>query len=507
MKISTSEALVPADLVAALARAGFSVTPGRPVRRTVLDTFDGRVAAAGLRLELRQAEEQELVLSGCGSPPAGIRANGLPRFAGDLPVGPFRARLAGLLGPRALLPTFTVTACEMTATKRDRTGKTRASVTLHTQVAVEGRAPLSLSHSIEIGEVAGYAAQADAARDLLAAWGLPAPGGDLVGMAAASVGAGLGGFDASPSVPLRRKEPAEPAFRRLLSHLADTIDATWQGTVDDVDPEFLHDLRVAVRRTRSVLAQGRRVLPEPVRRSSQEAFGWLGTATGRPRDLDVYLIGWDEYVAPLGPEVAGHLAPVHEHIRREARVAHEGLAAALRSARYRELMEGWRAWLAQPGAGGKEPEGAQPIGRLAIARTEAAQARLLARGRAIGPDSPAEDLHELRKDAKKLRYVLECFGSLYPAPPRKRFVQLLKALQDNLGEHQDAEVHVGELRAISSVLPGSVDPETLVAVGQLAEQLEGRRRAAREAFAERFAAYDSTHMRRSFERLLRSVRK
>ena len=65
------------------------------------------------------------------------------------------------------------------------------------------------------------------------------------------------------------------------------------------------------------------------------------------------------------------------------------------------------------------------------------------------PDTPAEQVHDLRKDAKKLRYLLECFGSLLPKSPRKQFVKRLKALQDNLGEHQDAEVHVAAASGIS----------------------------------------------------------
>lgn len=110
-------------------------------------------------------------------------------------------------------------------------------------------------------------------------------------------------------------------------------------------------------------------------------------------------------------------------------------------------------------------------------------------------------------DAKKLRYLLECFGSVYSSRASKEFVQRLKSLQDNLGEHQDTEVHVAELRAISGELHGApgVGPETMVAMGRLTEHLERRRAAAREEFAERFAAYDTKQTRRTFEELLASA--
>ena len=89
-------------------------------------------------------------------------------------------------------------------------------------------------------------------------------------------------------------------------------------------------------------------------------------------------------------------------------------------------------------------------------RIDKAQDRLLAQGRAITPDTPAEEVHELRKDAKKLRYLLECFGGLLPAAERKAFVKRLKELQDNLGEHQDAAVHVAQLHEAVDELPAGV---------------------------------------------------
>ena len=135
--------------------------------------------------------------------------------------------------------------------------------------------------------------------------------------------------------------------------------------------------------------------------------------------------------------------------------------------------------------------GADPLGDVVVARIRKAQRRLLEHGRAITPDTPAEDVHDVRKDAKKLRYLLECFADLLPAADRKAFVKRLKKLQDLLGEHQDTEVHAVELRHAAELLPATTDTATYVAVGRLVEHLERRRQAARDGFAERFAEYDS----------------
>ena len=238
----------------------------------------------------------------------------------------------------------------------------------------------------------------------------------------------------------------------MLLNLTDTIEANLLGTIDDLDPEFLHELRVAVRRSRSVLpareggaARGR---PRPPPRSSSAGSSEL---TGPARDLDVYLIEWDGYVAPLDPDASVALLPVRAELERRRDLAHEVLADALRSDRYEEMVAGWERWLREPGDDGIGP-GRQPVGPVVAQRIADAQARLLRRGRAITPSSPPEPLHDLRKDAKRLRYLLECFGSLLPGKPRKAFVQRLKALQDNLGSHQDAEVHVDLLRELAQTL-------------------------------------------------------
>jgi len=115
-------------------------------------------------------------------------------------------------------------------------------------------------------------------------------------------------------------------------------------------------------------------------------------------------------------------------------------------------------------------------------------------------------VHDLRKDAKRLRYLLECFGSTLPDKSRDRFVKRLKALQTNLGEHQDAEVHVHHLREVSHELhDGGASPVTLMAIGQLAEQLDRRRHATRVEFAEQFDAFDDAKTRKALRAMLDGI--
>jgi CHAD domain-containing protein len=506
MAVFTSAEITADHLATRLADAGYEVSPARPVRRTVLDTFDGRLAAAGLRLELREQPGSELVLTALGSTPASVPVTAAPRTTADLPAGPLRARLQPVLEVRALLPLLSISGRHARATGRDGEGKARVVLDIHDGVVVEGHHEVAPLWGVAVTELAGYGKDAARARDLLARMGLD-PGADVVDVAAAAAGVDLKGFRSSPTVDLDGHLPALSAYRRVLANLAGAVEANWQGTVDDVDPEFLHDLRVAVRRTRSVLGESKHVLPTAIGAEARERFKTLGRATGPARDLDVYVIEWPTYTAGLDAGTREALQPALDLLCRHRDEAQHELVRLLEAAQAEGWTDRWRSWLhgavTDPDQGRDQH---RPLGDHVAERIDEAHRRLVEHGRRIGPDSPAEALHDLRKDAKRLRYLLECFGSILPDKPRDRFVKRLKALQTNLGEHQDAEVHVQHLREVSHELHGGgASPATLMASGQLAEQLDRRRHDTRVEFAEQFGAFDDAKSRKALRTMLAGI--
>lgn len=500
--------LAAQQVAASLAGAGFEVSPFRRCERTVVDTFDGLLHAAGMHLEVTSEGGQlRLTVTDGGPAPAAMAVEGVPATGADLPPGPLRARVAAVIEPRAMLALVTVSSMHATAVLRNESAKAVVSVAIHDDLALASGQTLDVRWSAEVLPYQGYDAAARQAAKLLASIGLRPLDRDPLELAADEAGVDLRGFRDSPTVPLDPSEPALDGYRRVLANLAATIDATRQGTVDDIDTEFLHDFRIAVRRTRSVLSHAKGVLPTKGRNRFRAEFKWLGATTSPLRDADVYLVEWPGYVAPLDPESAAALSPLLDHIRARREAERNTLVAELTSPRYERLMTEWRAWLEA-----EEPapaKGRRRLGTVVVARIVEAQDQLLDRGRSIGPTTPAEELHELRKDAKRLRYLLECFGGLLPASHRKLFVNRLKALQDNLGEHQDTEVHTAQLKAMSEELHGApgVTSDTLIAMGRLTEIFERRRLAAREEFAGRFTAYDTKQTAKVFDELLDAVRK
>ena len=127
----------------------------------------------------------------------------------------------------------------------------------------------------------------------------------------------------------------------------------------------------------------------------------------------------------------------------------------------------------------------------------------MAEGSAITQESPAEDLHELRKSCKKLRYLIEFFRSIYPNKDVAELIKGIKTLLDNLGEFQDLQVQAFKLREFAHQIfsEGNVPADTLLAMGMLVDELLNHQQEARAQFADRFAAFAGSGQREIFMRL------
>jgi CHAD domain-containing protein len=219
--------------------------------------------------------------------------------------------------------------------------------------------------------------------------------------------------------------------------------------------------------------------------------------TGDTRDLDVALLDFDELTAPLPAEIRPDLEPLRTHLKIAQRRAQHELADALVDEHWLPFATWWRATLDAVPAPDAPDGGAEPVEDFATRRIGKAHRKVIRMGRAIDGSSPAEDLHELRKKAKVLRYLLECYGSLFPASELKPLVAALKDLQDNLGEHQDRAVQAESLveRARELQAAGGAPADTFLAIGRLVEHLHEAQERARAEFAARFADFDTPTVR------------
>ena len=501
--LNSTRQLVLADaddsaLGLALAVPGSAFTwaaDGRPqtLRRLWLDTFDWRLYRSGLTLEqVSRRGSVELTLTGrdggvlATEQPGRIR---WPLQLDALPAGPLRDQLAPVAGVRALLPVARAISAVAGRRVLNSDEKTVARVSVD-RMSVSYPTAAALPPRLTVTPLRGYETQALRVSDLLAA----APGitdGVRPALEAALTAAGQkpGDYPGKAEVRLTARMPAATALAAVLTALLDTVEANVTGTIRDIDTEFLHDLRIAVRRTRSALKLAGDILPADVVECFRREFRWLGDATTPTRDLDVYLMTLPEMTADLVAGTAEELEPFQAHLARSRAAAQRELARALRSGRYSRLAREWRRALETAPGGAERPSAA----RLAASRIARAHRRVLRDGSAITATSPPELLHDLRKRCKELRYLLEFFGSLYDPGEHWRAVRELKALQDCLGEFQDTQVQHDEIRAFADQMMAqrAAPAATLLAMGEIAVGLAARQRKARSEFAGRFRDFAS----------------
>ena len=212
----------------------------------------------------------------------------------------------------------------------------------------------------------------------------------------------------------------------------------------------------------------------------------MGRRTNALRDLDVHLMEREAQTARVPVALRAALTPLFDDLV-EARVSvHKKVKTALKSATYRKSMRSLQAAIdgAQPG-----PKGGVSVRKLANKKIRRQLARVRTLGRAVGPATPDDEVHALRLECKKLRYLLEFFRALYPSDRVASTTKALKRLQDVLGTFNDRSVQQAALYTWLEEGRAIATP-TAAAVGALIGALAVEQRHMRDTVETAFAAFD-----------------
>jgi CHAD domain-containing protein len=479
------------------------------VRRTWLDTADWRLHRAGLTLSAARDDTGDVLYLTGPAPEQPLAAPdlpgapGWPRLLGGLPDG-LRDRLAGVLDIRALLPVAQVRGAIVTGAVLDGEGRTVLRFEHARPARFEGQlnGTAALPGRLTLTPQRGHRAEAARATRSLRAQGLTRDQRSAYEVMLATAGI-VPGDGRRPA--LQPGLPASVAVAGVLLGFLDDLENTLEGTIADVDTEFLHDLRVAVRRSRSAVKLLAGALPPELVSWAAPHLKWLGDLTTPVRDLDVHLLGLPVVAARLRGGRPEDLQPLADYLATVRAGERHALVRGLRSARFTRFQTRWRSGLValagpdgNPGdaaaAGPADAErtaGGEPTAAgFGLERVARAHRRVLGPGARITPASPPEALHDLRKRGKELRYLLEIFSDLLP-PHARGLVKELKGLQDVLGTFQDSEVQRAALatHAEAMLAAGAAPAATLMAMGEIAAQLHDDQLAARAEFDRRFTRF------------------
>jgi CHAD domain-containing protein len=506
--------------------AGIVAEPASTIRRTWLDTFDWRLHRAGfalqrversrttatLRLTLIIGDEVLAVAAPSQAQTAARVAYPLDTV---VPTGPMRNLLEPVVEMRALQPVATQRFVVRSYRVLNDDEKTVARVVIeHPAGAVPANAS-STGARVSVVASRGYTAEAAAtARIISKVPGLTPSHQTMLAQALSATGRSAGDYSSKLDIALGRDMPTEYAVRRIMRALLDAAQRNLPGVATGTDTEFLHDLRVAVRRARSALKVTGGALPAAQADAASVALKWLGDLTTPTRDLDVYLLGLDDLAAEVKAPGwnASQLGPFRDFLLAAQASEQAVLVRSLRSVRAKRAFAAWAAVSTDGDLPTADIEATQPASRVeSVAKSAVTRAfkRVIKAGTAITAESPPSDLHDLRKRCKELRYSLEIFGSLHNAVAQRALIDDLKKLQDCLGEFQDTEVQQHAIRAFAAQMlaansSDAATVEAVMAMGRLADRLGERQIAARGTFAllfDRFAGpQPRAHLAALYER-------
>jgi triphosphatase len=212
------------------------------------------------------------------------------------------------------------------------------------------------------------------------------------------------------------------AFRAVAEAALAQIETNARGALVSDDAEFLHQLRVGLRRLRAALRAFRDVLPSKTTKNLKRSLAKLSPKLGAARD-------WDVLVARL------------EAHRASPRLLHKAQArrAAARRLARRALVSKRFAGIGPAVRSLKAADSRATLAQFAADALDRAHRKLVTQ--ADGADwSAASARHALRIRVKRLRYSCEFFAPAFPARRVTPYIAALKALQDILGELNDVAV-------------------------------------------------------------------
>jgi len=263
---------------------------------------------------------------------------------------------------------------------------------------------------------------------------------------------------------------AGAVLRAHLERLRDALTA-YDVHVRAQQEDGVHQLRIAARRIRSVLAAHRPLFVETEARRLEAELRWLGLALSTARDLEVT----DAELAGL---LAGEPADrptrnarqvARRHLRHTSRGARGEVGAVLTSERYLRLLDDLDGLTRDPPL----TEQADRPARGRLRRHSRKAYRRLAHRMATAEQLAGDDrdgaLHEARKAAKRLRYTLEVAEPVIGKPAR-RLRKRTKHLQQPLGAHHDSVV----LRVLVRELATSASSSAAFTLGRVHARLQHR---------------------------------
>lgn len=471
---------------------------------SIYDTFDWRLYKklfvlfrSGNELCLRRLNEHEILHR--------VSIKSMPAFIWDFPDGVLKEKLAPILEARALLKLAELETRSTLYRILNNDEKTVARIAHEEVCSSADNNAQPPSSQLCIYPVKGYCKYSRRIARLFEETGLKkGREDDIYFSRLMKAGKKTGLYSTKIDILLKHDMRSDDAAKTIFCFLLRIIRINGENIEKDLDTEFLHDFRVAVRRTRTALGEIKAVFPEEATERFKKDFSSMGKLTGELRDLDIYLLNEKAYKAKLSPALSKNINPLFGYLKKKRSDALRKVIQGLKSKKYAAMLRDWELFLNKPRQDSPEALNAGcPAIDMARTRIYKKYRGVIKAGCMTLDGADDKKLHELRIHCKKLRYLMEFFSSLFPPEKINALIDQLKKLQDNLGGYNDLRVQEEYLLTITDELPvtGLHLKRTLVAIGSLVETLGRKKQSLKDDFAGTFKGFASSQNKKLFREL------
>lgn len=237
------------------------------------------------------------------------------------------------------------------------------------------------------------------------------------------------------------------AFKAIAWNCLNHLQGNEAGMLQSEDPEYLHQMRVALRRARTARRVFARAFGATAFVPATQELKWLSRYLGAARDWDVFVSETLSEVRDYFQEHAG-ISALREKCEQMRQNRNDAAHEAVESTRYTEAMLRLGAWLnAETSLPAPDPQQSKSRKtRLEWSVKKFADNALtyghekLKKYHKRASRQGTEGVHALRIAVKEQRYTAEFVSDLYPRKRVKRYIKSLAMLQETLGAVIDAAV-------------------------------------------------------------------
>ena len=239
---------------------------------------------------------------------------------------------------------------------------------------------------------------------------------------------------ASPALAVRR------AAGDIVLHYLHTARYYETGIIEDVDTECLHQYRVYIRKIRSIVSLLKTVFPVDDVARLKNDFRRIQQQTNVLRDHDVQMLSTKEENGIFPVEITGERAAIAEHTAKRRAAELDMVRVFFSSENYAATMIMLERYFETLYKLPETAESVQPVGDTAKKILHEIYRRVRKKSAHLHEDTPDEQIHRLRIETKKIRYIIEFFQPLFPLKPTKKLIRQMKKIQTILGEFNDLAV-------------------------------------------------------------------